>query len=105
MLRRSLFSAREPAVSRARLVPDPERAIFQFLGRVERPHQIGLRRLDGSVLYDFRSGRLTLWGPDETPVVATPAAERAALETLVWNWEAYQRRKLEGGSPSQRGDR
>jgi hypothetical protein len=93
LLRRNLAVGRGRGVPRARFVPDPQRRILHWASHVKRPHVVGLRGLERLVLYDFGEQRLTVLTPEETPLQLPPDEESRALRTLIWNWEAVQRRE------------
>jgi hypothetical protein len=93
LLGRNLGAAREGGVPVARFVPDPERRVLQWAANIERPHVVGLRGLERTVLYDFRTGQLSALTPDEAPLHLTPDEESAERRALIWNWEAVQRRQ------------
>lgn len=80
-----------------RFVPDPERTLFAYVPRLDRPRLLGLRSLERTLLYDLEDDRLELLGPDETPVEVDPAFERSLFESLIWSWEAL--RLAEGSQP------
>lgn len=82
----------------ARFVPDPERLVFGFGPRLDRPRLIGLRSLEDAVLYDLEDDRLAILGPDEEPVPVPPAEQRARFDSLIWSWEAL---RLENPTPSR----
>lgn len=75
---------------RARFVPDPSRAIFQYVPRMEQPQLVGLRRLDRSVVYDLHSGGLQITGPDGERLRIPREEKQAALQEVVWTWEALR---------------
>ncbi|MEO6212064.1 MAG: sulfatase-like hydrolase/transferase [Vicinamibacterales bacterium] len=61
--------------------------VFQFLGTLETPSQIGWMTSDGSFTYDFRSERVGLWDS----AVAEPdllGGPRRIFEELVYTWES-----------------
>lgn len=90
LLRRNL--PREPRGSppRARFVPDANRRIFQYMAVIEHPQLLGLRRLDRTAVYEFRSGRLSHLGPDDEPLQFPKATVRSDFEALIRNWEALR---------------
>ena len=104
LLRRNLPRAGEGTALPARFVPDPERWIFQYVPRLDRPRRIALRSLDRSVQYVFESGRTSLEGPHES--LRAPDAPRGApdgedLPTwLIRTWEAHALRLAGRGEPA-----
>jgi glucan phosphoethanolaminetransferase (alkaline phosphatase superfamily) len=66
---------------------DADRGVFQYLGSVERPAQIGLRFTASQILYDFRTGQVrTSAGPWQRQADLNPA-ETASFVRLIHLWE------------------
>jgi len=97
LLWRNLQVGRKGGAPVARFVPDPARRILQWAANAERPHLIGLRGLERTVLYDFRKDQLSALTTKEERVRLSPEEERAELHALIWNWETVQRREAESG--------
>ncbi len=61
--------------------------VFQYLGTLDAPSQIGWMTADGPFLYDFRSNRVSVWegtvAPDDLDGV-----HRRWFEELVHTWES-----------------
>jgi hypothetical protein len=74
----------------ARFVPDPERLVFGFAPRIERPRLLGLRSLERMVLYDFDEARVEILDGDERPLPLPPEQQRASFEQLIHHWEALR---------------
>jgi arylsulfatase A-like enzyme len=75
------------AAAPPRVTPSPGRAVFQYLGNIERPAQIGLVTLAGRTVFDFRSNLVRMrdggWQRPDT----LDANDRAAWLDLVRMWE------------------
>jgi hypothetical protein len=66
---------------------DPSRAIFQYLGTIDRPGQIALTTASGRTIYDFRARCATV---DAGPCIAPDklsAEKQSTFRTLVHTWE------------------
>jgi Sulfatase len=61
--------------------------VFQFLGALETPSQIGWMTTDGSLTYDFRSERIGLWDGAVSNRDLT-GAPKHLFEELVFTWES-----------------
>lgn len=87
LLDRNLFLPRNGL--RPRFVPDPERRVFQYLGRFEHPERLGLRGIGGLLEYDVLRDRTRWVGAGG----ARPEPDRLAeLEArLVHTWEFHAR--------------
>ncbi len=94
LLRRYLFADRENGAPRAEFVARESRWIVQYTGELARPHLLGLRGVDGALVYEVRKDRLWVVGPDGIPVSAPDAAQSDEFRTLIWSWETIQRRVL-----------
>ena len=60
--------------------------VFQFVGSPETPRQIGWMTPNGSITYDFRSERISVWDGEvtERDLIAGP---RRLFQELVHSWE------------------
>ena len=85
-LRRHLFRLDPRGTPRARFVPDPEREIFQFLPRIDKPRVLALRGLDRAVFYDLGTSELSQLARTARP---TPNS-REAFRRLIHEWEAVR---------------
>ena len=94
LLRRHLFTEHRGAAPRAVFVAREPRWMLQYAGELARPHLLGLRGVDGALIYDVRKDRLSVVGPDESSVSAPDAARSDGFRTLIWSWETIQRRVL-----------
>ena len=66
---------------------DPEKRVFQYLGALRRPAQIGFVTLGGRTLYDFRERRFRQAGAAwQRPAELSPQAYASFLE-LIHTWE------------------
>lgn len=74
--------AERPAVSRRSTA-----RVFQFLGALETPAQIGWMTSEGSFTYDFRSERVGVWGNTlrSRDLIGDP---RQTFQNLVYSWES-----------------
>ena len=70
-----------------RVTTAPGRAVFQYLGNIERPAQIGLVTLAGRTVFDFRSNLIQMRDAAWRRPDALDANDRAAWLELVWMWE------------------
>jgi hypothetical protein len=61
--------------------------VFQYLGTIDRPAEIGFRTASGQVLFDFRSGRARIDGGRWLAPEALNAAEAVRWRELVTTWE------------------
>jgi hypothetical protein len=72
---------------RPSLQQDAGKRVFQYLGTLRRPRQIGFVTVAGRTLYDFPSGRARVGAGDwRRPADLTPD-ERGAFEALAHTWE------------------
>jgi hypothetical protein len=74
-----------PAVPTLR--PSPGREVFQYLGTIDRPRQLGFRDSAGSVLYDFRSQRFQLHGGPWLRPTELSGSDRDRFLRLIHYWE------------------
>jgi hypothetical protein len=80
-LSRDVDAGTPPRISR-----DPEKSVFQYLGNVPRPRQIGFMSGSGRLVYDFRDRRVV--GEDGAQQMESLSGETAArLLRLVRYWE------------------
>lgn len=93
LVQRNLASAGEPD-AQTRFVPDPTRAVFQFLGGIGRPRILGLQRQDDAIFYRFATARLDHVAADGSDLAP---AEPALFDALVWRWESIVRAEREAG--------
>lgn len=89
------FQQPGPTTGMPRVIPDPEREIFQYLGELARPRQIGFVMREGRLIYDFRSSRVQL--PDGSWHRSTqlPEVWHREFLRLVWRWEAIRLASVE----------
>lgn len=83
-----------------RLAVDPDKSIFQYLGKINRPRQIAFTTTAGRTVYDFRTDRVTVPGAPhpEHPTSLTGAVRTRVLD-LVRLWERMAiARPASGGS-------
>jgi arylsulfatase A-like enzyme len=89
-LRDAIGAALSNPVSGAapRLADASDKAVFQYLGNIDRPRQIGLRSGSTQLVYDFRQQRVQTGGARTWRHIGDLGAEEHALfQQLVWSWE------------------
>lgn len=64
------------------------RPLFQYLGSLDQPRQIGVVDQDGRTLYDFRDGRFKRPNGDWEAANRLEPSSRSLLLSLVWRWES-----------------
>ena len=87
LLAQHLFRKTPPG-TRARFTTPDGQDVFQYLGRLDQPEQIGVRTRDGLIGLDLRRGNAWQTDAAEQPLAEAPSPD--ALDRLVWRWEAYQ---------------
>ncbi len=75
---RAAMTADDPRRA-ATVVRDPARAVFQYLGSIDRPAQIGHVTLGGRALYDFRTRRAQIEGGGWSALEALPEPQAARV--------------------------
>ena len=70
-----------------RLGPSTNREVFQYLGNVNRPRQIGFRDSTGLTLYDFRNQRLQIHGGPWLRPDKLSGPTRDSFLRLIRYWE------------------
>jgi hypothetical protein len=75
-------ASRRPVVRR-----DPGGAVFQYLGDLARPREIGLRGLEDRVVYDFRTGLVQIDGAAWRAPSNLRGADADRYLRLVRTWE------------------
>lgn len=88
--------------SSARLAPDPERGVFQYLGQLRRPRWIGLRRADSALVYGFGTGRAEQLDSAERALPHDAPVPPDLWQALVWRWESVVTAEAEAGRLSAR---
>jgi hypothetical protein len=63
--------------------------VFQYLGPLETPGQIGWLTTEGQLTYDFRTNRVGLWGSIVRPEALVGEPQRTFTD-LVHLWESMQ---------------
>ena len=79
-----------PAGTKARFTAPDGREVFQYLGRLNRPQQIGMRTREGLISLDLRHGRARQTDAADQPLPEAPS--RDAIDRLVWTWEMHRER-------------
>jgi hypothetical protein len=64
-----------------------EARVFQYLGTLDTPAQIGWMTASGSLTYDFRSERVSIWDAVVSPRDLTGQPKRMFQE-LVYTFES-----------------
>jgi len=79
-----------------RLVEDPEKNVFQYLGNIHRPRQIAFTSLNGTLVYDFRDKQVRL--PDGTRMRPDALRGHSAdqFQRLVHFWERMMMARAAG---------
>jgi hypothetical protein len=93
--------ARDPSQQAAPRVTRPEgRAIFQYLGTIDRPRQIAFVSAEGRIIYDFRTRQVALADGAWQRPERLEGDGRASFERLVQFWERMMlaRAKAAGGT-------
>ena len=76
------------------------RRVFQYLGTLEHPGQIGWLSQDGVFTYDFRTNEVGLW--DSTLRPADLSGEpRRLFQDLAYTWESMQLALTRAGRPDE----
>ena len=84
-----------------RFVADPTRRLFQFLGALETPSQIGLRSSTDVATYHFKRDVFELRSFDDAPIEATESIRAERFRELALGWEAlvWQEHAASAGAP------
>lgn len=81
-----------------RVSGDPRKAVFQYLGSIHRPRQIGFASGAGRLIYDFRDRRVLFDnGTSVKPEALTPEASAPVLR-LVHSWERMMLARAAAGA-------
>ncbi len=90
ILQRTLQAPKNAGPGRAIL--DNNKHVFQYIGYLRRPRQIGLAGIDGRILYDFKRGRILTadgkWHPLNIQSLGIKSHKEAT--SLIHTWEACQ---------------
>lgn len=89
LLVRDLFSPPR-ALAYPKFRPVPGRSIFQFLGWIDRPMQIGVRNLAGVTIYRPLNGQLEEMDSSDVLKKLTGDETAAAMRHVVHAWEAVR---------------
>ncbi len=90
------------APSRARLVPDPQRGVLQYLGKLRSPRWIGLRRADDALVYGFGTGRTEQLDAAERSLPHDVPVAPELWQALIWRWESLVAAEERAGRLSAR---
>jgi hypothetical protein len=61
--------------------------VFQYLGTIRRPRQIGFVTLEGRTIYDFASGRASIRNGEWRRPADLAGPQQAEFRDLVHYWE------------------
>ena len=75
-----------PGADAPRLVKRPEKTVFQYLGRIDRPRQIASASANSRMVYDFRTGRVQTGGAWIRPDTLA-GSEAGDFVRLITTWE------------------
>jgi hypothetical protein len=84
------LAAADRAGERPSVVPRGDAPVFQYLGNLSRPREIGFVRGARRVVFDFRNGRARIGTGAWAALTALPAGERAEVLDLIRYWERIQ---------------
>jgi hypothetical protein len=84
---------------RPAIAPDRRGRVFQYIGTLDRPAQIGVLTSDGRIVYDFRSNAVQIAGK-WTPVSRLDTTGQQQFRRLVFEWE---RMRLAHAASQSRG--
>ena len=87
-LRGIVRTALSGAAANGSPAPGPK-SVFQYLGTIERPAQIGFVTAAGQIVFDFRENRVRIGKGSWQYPEALSAADRDAFQQLVHTWESY----------------
>jgi glucan phosphoethanolaminetransferase (alkaline phosphatase superfamily) len=79
--------ARADLAEPPRVVANAEKAVFQYLGTIERPRQIALKSASSMLVYDFRSGSARFGDGAWTRPASLPPDQADRVAELVHRWE------------------
>src|SRR5690606_31032768 len=65
----------------------PGKEVFQYLGTLQRPRQLGLVSAEGRVIYDFRTNRVRFGDDGLRPPADLAAGDEVRFVELVRWWE------------------
>jgi len=83
------LSGTRPLETRPVLEAGTGARVFQYLGPLETPGQIGWRTQEGEFTYDFRTDAVSLWDANVKSTSLT-GGTKAEFENLVHVWESLQ---------------
>jgi hypothetical protein len=88
---------RDSSENTPRVVADPGKSVFQYLGNIHRPRQIAFTGMDGTLVYDFRDRQVLF--PDGTRSQPDGLSGTAADQflRLVHFWERMMLARAAGG--------
>jgi arylsulfatase A-like enzyme len=78
----------DPSDLKPRLDRRQDKAVFQYLGNIDRPRQIGLVTGSGQLVYDFRQQRVRTTRTEAwRRIEDLTSDEHARFQQLLWSWE------------------
>ena len=88
--------------SRPRIIDDPRKTVFQYLGNIHRPRQIAFLSSSGRLVYDFRDRRVLLPAGRSLPPEGVSGADEVQFLGLIQFWERMMlARSNAGASPEE----
>jgi len=96
-LRDDIRAAMAAAPGAPSLRADPAREVFQYLGTVDQPAQIGLAGLDRQLVYDFRTNLVSAGTSPWKHAEALAPADHEVFLRLIRMWERMILAKRGGG--------
>lgn len=108
LLLRDLGRGASGGAARLRFVPDPDRAVVQYLPSLARPRLFAVRRLSEVSVFQFVERRLevldAMTGEPAVRMSNANGGEKAALREVILNWEALRLEQAEAdGDGSEQG--
>jgi arylsulfatase A-like enzyme len=70
-----------------RLTLRPDKTVFQYLGRIDRPREIAFANQTSRTIYDFRTGRVRTAGGEWTRPGMLDGRESSEFQRLINTWE------------------
>jgi arylsulfatase A-like enzyme len=71
------------------------RQVFQYLGEIRRPRQVGFLRDGRRLIYDFRTNRVRLWDDEWVAPATFTGRDLEEFDQLIHHWEAMNLARAE----------